>query len=306
MRKDINVIISRDERHLIPRNTLVEKLKKDYSYTAMPESYKAFENALSELRNKQDSTGVKMLLKSDVPIFTLAGKPCASKEFAAYIFGNAKTANNLNSSYSSFVNDKVLAYEDSQLEKKYPEFGHLVQEYHDGILLFEISNREVWDKATKDTVGLEKYFAKHKLDYAWDKPRFKGFAISCADKDVASRVKRMIKNLPADSIATVLKKTFNTDTTTVVKVERGLFVQGENPVVDLQVFKQKDVKTGDELPVSLVKGKVLKDGPDYYTDVRGLVISDYQNYLEKNWVSQLRKKYVVKINEQVINTVNKD
>jgi len=58
--------------------------------------------------------------------------------------------------------------------------------------------------------------------------------------------------------------------------------------------------------VSLVKGKVLKDGPDYYTEVRGLVISDYQNYLEKNWVSQLRNKYVVKINEQVINTVNKD
>jgi peptidyl-prolyl cis-trans isomerase SurA len=306
MKNDINNIIGRDERSLTGKASLAEKLKKEYSYTPFDENSKAFEKAWDNLRLNHDSTGVRNLQKSDLPIFTLDGKPVAQSLFADYVIKRGSASNNMKAVYSDFVKDKVLAYEDSRLEIKYPEFGHLMQEYRDGILLFEVSNREVWDKATKDTAGLEKYFAAHKADYAWDKPHYKGFVVSCADKKTASKAKKLLKGLAPDSIATVLKKTFNTDSTTLVKIEKGLYTAGENPVIDSLVFKIKNPKQDLKFPVKLIKGTLLKNGPESYTDVRGLVISDYQNYLEKEWIDGLKKKFKVTIYEDVVNTVNKD
>jgi len=306
MKEDINGIIGRDERSLVAKTSLVEKLKKEYSYSPVPENFTAFEKAWEDLRKNQDSTGIKTLQKSGSPIFKLDGISFPQSLFAEYVTRRGSGSNNLKATYTDFVKERVLAYEDSRLEKKYPDFGHLMQEYRDGILLFEVSNREVWDKATRDTAGLEAYFASHKSDYAWEKPRFKGFIISCADKKVASQAKKIMKGLASDSVAVVLKRTFNTDSTTLVKVEKGLYAAGENPTTDSLVFKQKNTKKDAKFPVQFLKGSLLKKGPESYTDMRGQVISDYQNFLEKEWVDGLKKKYEVKINEEVVNTVNKD
>ena len=180
-----------------------------------------------------------------------------------------------------------------------------MNEYRDGMLLFEVSNREVWEKASQDTEGLQKFFKKNKKKYKWDKPHYKGFLIQCSDDTTATAIKKQLKKLDADSVIVVLTREFNTDSLTRVKVERGLFVEGENGWVDQLVFKGVPAKADEKLPVAFVSGKLLKKYPESYTDVRGQVTADYQNYLEKVWVENLNKKYPVEINEDVLKTVNK-
>lgn len=199
--------------------------------------------------------------------------------------------------------EEVLAYEDSLLETKYPEFGHLMQEYYDGLLLFEASNRCVWEKAAQDEAGLEAFFKKNKKKYAWDAPRYKGAVIHCADPETAARVKKEMKKLSEDQWRKYIQKDVNQDTLRLAYMEKGLFKIGDNANVDYLAFKQGEPKPLEKYPYAVVVGKVLKK-PDSYKDVRGPLTADYQNSLEKEWIQELRKKFKWEVYEDVLRTVN--
>ncbi len=196
--------------------------------------------------------------------------------------------------------DDVMAYADAHLEDKYPELKNLVREYHDGILLFDISVDRVWDKASKDTVGLTRYFEEHKDAYRWDEPRFKGFMIYARDKKTAKRAQTIAKTVPTDSVAKTIRERMNNDSVTIVRVERGLWKKGQNPAVDKFGLKVKkvDYQASEEFPVVVAVGKKLNN-PEAYTDERGKVVTDYQDQLEQAWVDELKKKHTVVINEAV-------
>lgn len=200
--------------------------------------------------------------------------------------------------------EDVRAYADQHLEEKYPEFNALVREYHDGILLFDVSLEEVWDKAAQDTIGLAKYFKANKKNYKWDKPHYKGYLVRCQDENIAKVAKAIIKNAEKDSVQSYLTQRLNTDSTKVVTCVYGLWEQGKNPMVDKFGLDQKDVEVevDETYPVVFTVGKKLK-APQEYTDVRSQVVTDYQDYLEKAWIQQLRAKYEVVIDENVLNKV---
>ena len=185
------------------------------------------------------------------------------------------------------------------------DLKNLIREYHDGLLLYEISNKLVWDKAAKDEAGLAQYFKKNKKKYGWDEPRFKGMAFHVKDEADRQAVKDCVKNLPFDQWAEKLRTTFNADSVIRIRVEKGIFKQGDNALVDSVVFKKDTVVTKlKDYPIDDVYGKVLKKGPEDYTDVRGLVVADYQELLEKQWVAELRKKYAFTVDKEVLKTVN--
>ena len=201
---------------------------------------------------------------------------------------------------------EVKAYADEHLEAKYPELKNLVQEYHDGILLFEVSLREVWDKAAKDTAGLEAYFKAHKKEYTWDAPRWKGYLIQAKDKNSAKAAQAIIKSANPDSIQSYIAKRVNCDTVTYVKVQHGLWEQGKNAAVDKFGFKDKKAEftPNEELPLVVCLGKKLK-APETWSDEKGKVTTDYQDYLEAAWIKTLREKYPVVINQDVWNAIKK-
>ena len=201
---------------------------------------------------------------------------------------------------------EVKAYADEHLEAKYPELKNLVQEYHDGILLFEVSLREVWDKAAKDTAGLEAYFKAHKKGYTWDAPRWKGYLIQAKDKNSAKAAQAIIKSANPDSIQSYIAKRVNCDTVTYVKVQHGLWEQGKNAAVDKFGFKDKKAEftPNEELPLVVCLGKKLK-APETWSDEKGKVTTDYQDYLEAAWIKTLREKYPVVINQDVWNAIKK-
>ncbi len=197
--------------------------------------------------------------------------------------------------------EDVKAYADAHLEEKHADLRNLVREYHDGILLFDVSLREVWDKANKDTEGLAAYFKAHKKEYTWDEPRYKGFVIYAKNEAVAKVAKQIAKTANLDSVRSLINQRVNIDSVQYVKVERGLWVEGKNGAVDKYAFKNKeaDYTASEEFPVVWTVGEVLK-APQEYTDVRSQVTTDYQDYLEKQWVATLREKYPVVVNEEVL------
>ncbi len=285
---------------------LIAKLKKEYSLTedaaALAEMVQ-----LAQKGFPTDSLYQAEASKLNKPLLTLDGKKYVQKDFARFMAqqpaGTKKSASDfVNKSYPEFVNQSVIAYEDSRLESKYAEFRNLMQEYHDGMLLFEISNQEVWERASKDNEGLKDYFEKNRKNYAWSEPRYKGLVVYCNDAQTAKKARQIIKKTADDSVVFVLKKVLN-DSITRVKVEKGIFAKTENKVIDGKIFKAKEFVPDSQFPQVFLSGKVLKKGPENYNDVRGLVTSDYQNYLEEQWLKKLNEKYKIEVNETVLKTV---
>jgi peptidyl-prolyl cis-trans isomerase SurA len=207
---------------------------------------------------------------------------------------------------NSLTREQVMERRSDSLASVNPEMKYLIQEYHDGLLLYEISNREVWDRAAKDEVGQRAWFETHKKDYAWSEPHYKGIAYHVKDKADVKAVKNCVKRLPFDQWTEALKQTFNPDSVIRIRVEKGIFKQGDNPTIDRMVFKvaNADATVNPDYPIDAVYGKKLKKKPEDYTDVRAQVIADYQEMLEQEWVASLRRRYPVKINEDVLKTVN--
>ena len=187
-----------------------------------------------------------------------------------------------------------------------PEMRYLIKEYHDGLLLYEISNRTIWDKAAKDEETLALYFKKNKKKYQWNEPHFKGMAYHVKEQSDVKAVANCVKKLKFDDWNEALRTTFNGDSVIRIRVEKGLFKKGDNGLIDRECFKVADAKVDSVkgYPIDAVYGKMLKK-PEDYTDVRGLVTADLQDEMERFWVADLRKKYPVVINENVLKTVNK-
>ena len=198
----------------------------------------------------------------------------------------------------------VKAYAVAHLEEKHADLRNLVREYHDGILLFDVSLREVWDKANKDTEGLAAYFKANKKNYTWDEPHFKGYIIQAKDMASAKAAKQIVKNANPDSVMSYLNQRVNIDSVTYVKVQRGLWTAGKSAMVDKYAFGNKEAEftPSEEFPVVIPVGKIIK-APQEYMDVRGQVTTDYQDHLEKLWVATLREKYPVVVNEEVLESL---
>lgn len=201
--------------------------------------------------------------------------------------------------------DEVLAKKRAEMVAKDPNLKYLIQEYHDGLLLFEISSKEVWAKAQSDERGQADYFKKNKKRYKWEQPRFKGIAYYTKDKNDVKAVRKVVKYLPFDQWTEKLHSTFNNDSILRIKVEKGIFKAGDNSLVDRYVFKKKvPLKLEKDYPYAATYGKKLK-APKDYRDVKAQVVADYQDELEKQWVERLRKQYAVTVNRSVLATVNK-
>jgi peptidyl-prolyl cis-trans isomerase SurA len=299
-----------DERGNAGRKILAEKAKKEYGFTFYQENY----NEILQYAEKYQYTDTAFVVHAanlQKPILKIGEKSVPQKQFVYYVF--EKSDNELESAeeqmlknINGFVEKEILAYEDANLEKKYPELKNLLQEYYDGILLFNISNEMVWDKAVKDREGLEKYFKENADNYTFSEPSFKGRVFYCKDKKTAAKVQKAVKKLPADSIASYLKTKINVDSV-LVESQGGLWKKGDNKAIDKLGFKDKnaDFTPSKTQPYVFVIGKTIAK-PETYTDVRGAVTSDYQNFLEQEWMQSLFEKYKIEINPLILKEIELD
>lgn len=198
------------------------------------------------------------------------------------------------------VLDSVLA---AHLDN--PELRYLVQEYHDGLLLYEISKTQIWDPAKADTKALEEYFRHNRPRYAWDQPHFKGFVLQAKNKKALKRAKKLLRDAADEDWKTIVKEQINKDSVSVMVTGPYLVHQGENKFIDRYIFGQKktELPNNARFPFSDVTGRKLKQ-PRSYLDAKAAVETDAQRDAEDKWVAELRKKYSVTVFPDVLRTVN--
>ena len=161
---------------------MVAKLKNDYGFS-LEESQQAKLMKLAGDLGKVDSSYIAAIHNDQSVLFSFENHSYTVADFASFLSKGRDVTVNAPDYVSTMIgymaDMEILDFEKAHLEDKYPDFRNLMNEYRDGMLLFEISNREVWEKASKDTEGLQKFFKKNRKKYKWDKPHYKGFLIQC-------------------------------------------------------------------------------------------------------------------------------
>lgn len=183
-----------------------------------------------------------------------------------------------------------------------PELQYLVNEYYDGLLLYEVAKNKVWDVAASDSLNLEAYFKNNKKNYKWEEPRFEGFVVLANDKSVVKQVKKILKKHASGDWRKMIRKEVNKDSVVCSVQGPYLCKKGENKYVDSVIFKAGDKVSHNKYSIIEVIGKKKKQ-PKTYKDVKSAVVADYTRLMEDNWVKELRTKYSFKIDETVLSTV---
>ena len=200
---------------------------------------------------------------------------------------------------SSFGRHLVEAEEDWLYENE-PDYSNLLNEYREGSLLYEASLRRVWDKASKDTEGLEDYFRMHRADYSWQQPHVKALLVQAADDSIADAVKTRLAAMQDNSELKGIRKDFAGK----VAVEPILLEKGQNPMVDYLAFGGAPVQPSNKkYTVCFLWDSKILNAPETMSDVKSLVVSDYQNKLESDWIESLKEKYPVKVNKKVLKKI---
>ncbi len=162
--------------------------------------------------------------------------------------------------------------------------------------------KKVWDRASKDTEGLNQYFKTHKKDFAWKEPHVKGIFIHAANDSVAEVVKTRAKELNPQILSDSIRKEFKGK----VVIENILISKGGNPMVDHVAFGGPKVESSlANYPVYFMLNARILNEPEEMSDVKGLVTSAYQNEFQDAWEQELRRKYKVKVDEKVLKSVKR-
>jgi peptidyl-prolyl cis-trans isomerase SurA len=305
MRRELQAKVNKDERSKITQDSFVQKLKTQYNY-----AYKG-SKALVSMESQIDSTFFvgkwkASSVKSNKTLFVLDGKKHKQQDFAAYMEKNFRSVRKdaapvvIKQLYQQWEKNQVLAYEEALLPAKYPAYKALVQEYHDGIILYEIMQDQVWNKAVKDTAGLRAFFMENRSKYAWTN-RIDATVYECKDEFIAVQVYGMLVQSDTVNSKAVLD-VINKDSELNLKVRMNKFEVAQTPYLQNRNF------TPGLNPVYSMDGKwyvvkvaaLLPPAPKEYTEAKGLATSDYQAFLEKKWLEALRLKHKIVINEDVL------
>lgn len=303
--------MSRDAKKMYTTDAVVARLKTAYDFSDRRNNLAPFYKLGNEFEDKKwDGAGIS---NKETVMATFADQKVTRQDFIDFLIKRTADYRKIdretliNKNYNDFINETMLAYEDTQLEKKYPEFKALVTEYHDGILLFELTEQKVWNKAIVDTTGLENYYNANISNYQWPE-RLDANIYLANDEKVAKKAYKMVRKREKKELTPLdIQSEINESSQLNLQLESGKYAGGANPFTD-----KVDWVVGISKPIA-IEGKfgvvevvnVLPPGPKTIKEIRGQVTSDYQDYLERAWVESLQEEYPVEINAEVLKQLEK-
>jgi len=308
LQSDLKNKVGKDSRSELSKSSMIGKIKAKYNFKEMPKAKDEFMKVIDSTLATGKWTADKAANLKGV-MFTLGPNTYTQQDFAKYVSdhqtkkGTTSPQVMAGNMYNDWVNESALAYEEKMLDANYPEFKSLMQEYRDGILLFELTDKKVWSKAVKDTTGLKAYYDKNKSNYMWN-DRLEATIYTCSSADVAKEVHKLMKTI--DDNDTLMARV-NKSSQLNLQVKSGKFLKGENDIIDSIPWvagMTKDFKHGSSVVFVDVKQKIASQ-PKSLEEAKGLVTADYQGYLEKEWIDSLRAKYPVKIHQEVVDSIIK-
>lgn len=306
MLSEIKNKVARDSRSNKSKEVAIQNFKNQYAFKDYPKNlnkfFKKVDTNLSHY-SWQKPNNVKFKKK----LFVLDGKTYTENEFADFVAKNQRLAKKgtlkfmLHDLYKKWVDQTVMAHKDSKLEEENFDFRMLVNEYHDGILLFNISDEKIWGRAIKDSLGLQKFYEAHIKDYMWEK-RLETEIYRCKSDSLAQVV---ASNLKSGVALEDLVKKINKGSQLNLGYEHGKYQMGEHKILkDIEWTPgiSKVIHKDNSFYVVRVL-KVIEPEPKKINEARGIITADYQNYLHDQWIKELEKKYSVNINQEVLKSI---
>ncbi len=316
-RRELSKKVRRDSRAEITKTSFVNKLKKAYGTSVSSRRLEALKLAASKVDSLfypgHPLTGVR---KSELnrTLFSVADKPYSVEDFVTWVNGskvrdlNRPATVMVTQEVDRYVEEALLAYEDTQLEAKHDDFRLLMEEYHDGILLFELTDQKVWSRAVKDSAGLVDFHSRNRESFMWP-ARLDAGIHTCEDAKIAKKVR---KELRKTGDVEGLRRELIAERPLALRNETGKFVAGDNAFVDRAFEALRDgslvadknglliletTEGGDQIILVHVK-EDMAPTPKSLDECRGAAIAAYQDHLEKEWIMELQRKYPHKINRE--------
>lgn len=293
----------RDERYGLTRLAVIERIKKENNFTEYNDAYRAFSEKIADTSIINGTWGTNGHLYQDAVLFRLRNTDYKISDFSKFIeanqqpLPNADLQNTINQFYKSYVEQTVWDFEIEHLGEKQEKYRHLVEEYHDGILLFNLSEKKVWNKGLTDTTGLKEYYEANKHRFMWGK-RLEAKIYECKTEDVCKNVKKWVKKEYADT--TISRMAHEIDPLSLA-IKTGKFQAADHPVLGSVKWKKgKYAVEKDGKHYFVVIKEVLPEQPKTLSEIRGPITSEYQGVLEKQWIEELKRQYPVTVNQPVL------
>lgn len=307
VQSEIKQKIARNDRAKVSRESFINKLKSEYGFTEYPENLAELLCLVNDslIEGTWDPGAAIGMTKF---LFEIDNNGYTQEDFSVYLAKNQKgisdnvsVENAVHSTYKKFVDEQIMAYEDSRLEEKYHEFGMLMKEYRDGILLFELTDKMVWSKAIQDTTGLEQYYEANKNHYMWG-PRVDATVYSVTSPKQVKTVRKLVsKGISNNDILDRI----NDDSLMILSIISDKFQAGDHEVIDsVEWFTgiSENVVINGVTSFAVIH-HVLDPEPKLLSETRGIITADYQNFLEQEWILVLRRKYPFEINQAVLESI---
>ncbi len=310
MEAEIRRKVSRDTRADMTKRSFLNKLRDLYGVNVNTKNLKPLETAAA----KDDSTfvegygiQVKNVKSLDKPLFSIAEKNYLVSDFYHYLNNSNirrrgyRALDLLKIKLDEYIEQELTRYEDTKLEEKHNDFRLLMSEYHDGILLFELTDQKVWSRAVRDTLGLESFYEENKHRFMWE-DRASATIYTCATSKISKDVERMLKkgSTPAE-----VKEKHNRTSALNVRIEEGTWERGENSLLERADWSSGSFasfeQNGQFYVVQVVE--FIPSRPKALDEARGMITAEYQNHLEQQWIAELRSKYNYSVNRQALHSL---
>jgi len=312
MKAEIKNQLQKNDRAENARLALIENIKRSAAFKEYPIALNAFAMTLDD--SFYSYKWVIPEMKANT-IFTLGDQNITTKDFAEYLKRNTRTRLRFDKKkpvmqavkemYANYTDDKTIQYEEANLESRYPEFRSLMREYEEGILLFEATKINVWDKASQDKEGLEAFYNRKKGNYTWKQRGVLDiYTLKSTDDKLVKQVAKLLDSKDANLLQQLMDSKDNL-----------LMVEEVTQEVGAKEFLGLDWKVGAiSEPVKDMKNKIttikklktiLPKAQKTLDDARGYIIADYQDELELAWVKQLKDQYPVDIKKKVLKSLIK-
>ncbi len=300
--------VSRDIRATKSRKFILKKLKKEYSFKFDEKKLKEFNEVLDTSIFNGDWK-IDKAEKLDGNLFSFADKNFSQKDFSKFLFETqSKNLKKIpvsifiDKKFKIFTDKKVIEYEEANLENKYDEFKYLMKEYHDGMLLFDLTDKKIWTKASKDTVGLKKYYSDNKENFLSEE-KVEINIYSCLNEKVLQKTLKLLSKKSKKNFSTedILYK-INKKNKENLKIEEKVYKRGDDNFLDKMKWKDNFFQKKDDKTIIEVK-KFIPEKPKKFAEVKGTVTANYQNFLEKKWITDLREKYKITINKSLLSKI---
>lgn len=284
------------------RKQFAEKIKKE-------NNFKENLGSLEEAKNLLDSTYLtnkwvynENNLKLNLVLFSIGVKKYRVNDLFVYLkdyrswYQKKGLETTFLKDYESYKTKSLFNYEESNLTEKHPSYRHLVQEYRDGILLFDLMNKTIWSKSASDTLAIQQFYKKNKDTYQW-KDRAKAIVYYLYD---TTKVKELRTSLAKGESPT--EDSFNANSSLALKI-KSMVIENNTKNKDfkgfklekgLQEFSRKDYK------IFVVTEEIIPASYKKLNECKGQVISDYQVQLEKEWIEELKQTHSYKVHDDVL------